>query len=194
MKFLLAVAVLILAACSSSKITSSWKAPDFSAKKYNKILVLGLIHDKDRSICEQMESHLVGDLQDKGYQAVSAMKEYGPKAFEGLDEKGALEKIKENGADAVLTIVLLNKEKETKYIPGQWNVSNRFWGYYGYRYRRIYEPGYYVTDTQYFWETNFYDLGNQDLLYSAQTKSFSPSSTEALGHEYGRLIVKNFDK
>lgn len=194
MKWVLAVAGIVLASCSSSKITSSWKAPDFSVTKYNKILVLGLIHDKDRSICEQMESHLVADLQDRGFQAVSAMKEYGPKAFEGLDEKAAFEKIKKNGADAVLTIVLLNKEKETKYVPGQWQVSNRFWGYYGYRYRRIYEPGYYVTDTQYFWESNLYDLSNQDLRYSAQTKSFSPASTESLGHEYGRLIVKNISK
>lgn len=71
---------------------------------------------------------------------------------------------------------------------------NRFWGYYGTLNRRIYEPGYYVTDTKYFWESNFYDMSTRKLVYSVQTQSFDPANSESLGHEYGELIVKNMVK
>ncbi|MFC0775099.1 hypothetical protein [Terrimonas alba] len=196
----LGIIALFLAGCTSSRITSSWKDENVSPKQYNKILVLGLIRETDRTIRENMENHFVGDLQALGYNAVSSLKEYGPKAFEKMDEEAALAKLNNSGVDAVVTIVLLDKEKEKRYVPGYINYSpygyyyNRFWGYYGTMNRRIYEPGYYVTDTKYFWESNFYDMGTQKLLYSVQTQSFDPANSESLGHEYGQLIVKNMVK
>jgi len=192
--------MLLLAGCASSKITSTWKASDASGRKYNKILVVGLIKENDRSLREHMEDHLVGDLKGLGYNAISAYSEYGPKEFDGMDEQTAIARLKSNGVDAVITIVLLDKEKERRYVPGRMMYSpygyyyGRFWGYYGALQRRIYEPGYYVTDTRYFWESNLYDLGDQHLVYSVQTQSFDPSSSEALGHEYGQLIVKSMVK
>jgi hypothetical protein len=194
LQWLLFSIILINFGCSSTKITTSWKAPTASLQKYNKILVLGIVNDKDKNIQQKMEQHFVGDLTDLGYKAVSAFNEYGPKAFDNLSEKEALDKIKNSGADAVLTIVLLDKQQERRYVQPQPVYNRPFWDYYGYRYGRIYEPGYYITDTKYFWESNFYTLNNQSLLYWVQTKSFSPSSTESMGHEYGLLIVKNMIK
>jgi hypothetical protein len=185
------ILLLVIAGCASSRVTTSWKAAGINPERYHKILVVGLIQDKDRSLQEQMEQHLAGDLARLGYSGVSALKEYGPKAFVNMDEKQSLERIKNSGVDAVITIILLDKEKERKYVHGHHLYYDHFWGYYGTRYRRIIEPGYYVTDTRYFWESNFYDMSNQALLYSVQTKSFNPSNTESLGHEYGKLIVKN---
>ncbi|WP_276504701.1 hypothetical protein [Terrimonas pollutisoli] len=196
----LGIIALFLAGCTSSRITSSWKDENVSPKQYNKILVLGLIREADRTIRENMEDHLVGDLQNLGYNAVSALEEYGPKAFDKMDEEAALAKLNNSGVDAVVTIVLLDKEKEKRYVPGHINYSpygyyyNRFWGYYGTMNRRIYEPGYYVTDTKYFWESNFYDMRTQKLLYSVQTQSFDPASSESLGHQYGLLIAKHMIK
>lgn len=192
--------LLMVAGCTTSKITSSWKAENTVPQKYNKILVLGLIREADRTIQENMENHLVGDLQELGYNAVSSLKEYGPKAFDKMDEELALGKIKNSGVDAVITIVLLDKQKERKYIPGNMYYSpygyyyNRFWGYRTTLYRRIDEPGYYVTDTKYFWESNLYDMSTQKLVYSVQTQSFDPANSESLGHEYGQMIVKDMVK
>jgi hypothetical protein len=61
-------------------------------------------------------------------------------------------------------------------------------------YNRIYEPGYYVVDTKDFWESNLYDMPTQKLVYSVQTQSFDPGSSESLGHGYGQLIVKDMVK
>ena len=57
-----------------------------------------------------------------------------------------------------------------------------------------YEPGYYVTDTKYFWESNFYDMSTQTLVYSVQTQSFDPANSESLGHQYGQMIVNDMVK
>lgn len=187
-------AMLLLFGCNSSKITSAWKAQEVVADKYKKILVLAMIPEKDRLLQERMEQHFVGDLTNLGYTATSAMQQYGPKAFENLDEKAVLDKIKSSGVDAVITIVLVNKEKERTYVPGRTYTVHSFGDYYAMRQQRIYEPGYYTTNTQYLWESNFYDLASQALVYSAQTKSFSPASTEALSHQYGVLLVGNMRK
>ncbi|MFI5139918.1 MAG: hypothetical protein ACHQIM_19005, partial [Sphingobacteriales bacterium] len=147
---------------------------------------------------ENMENHFVNDLKDLGYNAVSSLQEYGPKAFDQMDEAAALAKLKNSGVDAVITIVLLDKQKEKSYVPGgifyyspYGYYHNSFWGYRTALYHRIYEPGYYVVDTKYFWESNLYDMSTQQLMYSVQTESFDPANSESLAHEYGQIIVKN---
>ena len=195
-----AVILFLAAGCTTTRITSSWKAQNTVPQKYNKILVLGLIRETDRSLQENMENHFAEDLREQGYQAVTSLQEYGPKYFENMDEETAVSKLKNSGIDAVVTIVLLDKEKEKRYVAGYTFYSpygyyyNRFWGYRSTLYRRIYEPGYYVTDTRYFWESNLYDMNTQKLVFSVQTRSFDPSSSESLGHEYGQLIVSNMVK
>jgi hypothetical protein len=192
--------VLLLMGCASSRITHSWKAENTAAKKYNKIMVLGLIRDADIRVRERMEDHLAGDLKDLGYQAVSSLKEYGPKAFDNMDEKAALDKLRSSGIDAVVTIVMLDKTRERHYVPGYITYSpyaiyyNRFWGYYSTMYGRIYSPGYYEVNTRYFWESNLYDMSSKELIYSAQTETFDPASVETLGHEYGKMIVHDMIK
>jgi hypothetical protein len=199
-KYLAVAMLFILFSCSSSRITSTWKAENIQAKKYNKILVIGLVREADRSIREKMEQHLLGDLRERGFNAICACEEFGPKAFENTSEKQALDKLSGSGIDAVLTIVLLDKSKERYYVPGHVNYTpynmyrNRFWGYYTTMNARIYSPGYYEVTTKYFWESNFYDMDGKQLLYSVQTQSFDPPSTENLAHEYGKLIIGDLVK
>lgn len=197
-KFLIAITVMFVAACSSTKVTTSWTEKNITPKAYNKILVLGLIKDNDLELRKSMEQHLVNDLTSHGCTAISALEEYGPKAFEGMDEEKALKKIRKSGVDAVMTIVLLNKEQEREYVPPRIYYSpyvgyyGRFWGYYTTMNSRIYETGYYQENTKYFWESNFYTMEEgRKLIYSVQTKSFNPGSASALAHEYGKLIVHN---
>lgn len=192
--------ILLLLGCATSQITSAWQPPNASPKAFNKIMVLGLIRDADRSIRENMENHLVADLKERGYNAYSSYAQFGPKSFDNLSEEQVYDRLKQSGADAVLTIVLLNKEKEKHYEPGRMIYSpyavyyHRFGGYYTTLITRIESPGYYTESTRYFWESNLYDLNSRELIYSVQTQSFDPSSTESLGHEYGEMIVKDMSK
>lgn len=189
-KHLVILSLTILLSCKTSRIVHVWKAGDVVIKKYSKIMVTGLIRDTDRSIREKMEQHFADDLRTLGYTAVSALAEFGPKAFVDMNEQQALQQLKKSGVDAVLTIVLLDKKKERSYGPTR-PYQDRFWGYYGRYNRRITEKDYYVVNTKYFWESNFYDMQDGQLLYSVQTRSFDPASAESMGHEYGKMIVSD---
>lgn len=193
--------MLIAAGCSSSsRITSSWKAENVQPREYKKVLVLGLMNVPDRTMREKMEMHLVGELKALGYNAVCACEEFGPKAFDNMTEEAAVDELKNEGIDAVLTVVLLDKQKERRYEPGNIYYSpygyyyNRFWGYRRTLFLRIHEPGYYVSDTKYFWESNLYEMPGQQLVYSVQTQSFNPDNADMLGNEYAKLIIKNMVK
>ncbi|MBK5280447.1 MAG: hypothetical protein JJE09_16435 [Bacteroidia bacterium] len=194
------VIALLAASCSSSQITSSWKNESSTPGKYKKILVMALLNESDRTLREKMEQHLVDDLKERGMDAISSYKQYGPKAFDNMNESEAVEKIRDSGVDAVITIVLLDRSKERNYVPGQVSYTpyavyyNRWWGYYSTLNRRVYSRGYYVTNTEYFWESNLYDAASKELIYSVQTKSFDPASTESLAHEYGKMIVSDMVK
>ncbi len=163
-------------------------------------MVIGLIQNNDRDLRGKMENHLVADLAEIGYAGISSLNEYGPKSFENSKEVEVLTKLGNSAVDAVITIVLLDKQKEKYYIPGRVYYSpytiyqRRFWGYYTTIYDRVYTPGYYREDTKYFWESNFYDIETKELLYSAQTKSFDPGSAESLAHEYGQIILNDMVK
>lgn len=198
-KWLSLMVLLMLSACSSSRITHTWKS-DVPSRNYKKILVLALNGETDVAASQQMEDHLAGDLQNQGYQAKSSIREFGPRAFRQLKEEAVLDKLQNSRFDAVITIVLLNKEKERYYVPGRPYYSpyvgyyRNFYGYYTTIYHRIYAPGYYVTNTKYFWESNLFDVTTRELIYSVQTESFDYNSTDMLAHEYGKLIVKDMVK
>jgi hypothetical protein len=196
MKRLSAIIFLIVFfGCASSKITSQWSEPGTPKLAVKKVLVMGFVRNADYGIQENMERHLVDDLKELGYDAVSSFQKYGPKAFDGMNEVEAIQSMRDNAFDAVLTIVLLDKEKDKNYYheyfyytPFMYYYGN-FWGYRMMMYDRIYQPGYYVTTTRYFWESNLYSTANQKLIYTVQTESFDPASTEKMAHEYGNLIA-----
>lgn len=188
-----------LSSCNSTKVISSWKAENYTAPLYKHIIVWGILTEKDSTLRHNMEHHLVGDLKSYGYDAVSSMDIYGSQAFEKIEESAVVNKFKNSGVDAVMTIVLLSKTKELDYQPG--NVSYKpvmeyeyLEKYYSTRYIKVYTPGYYSSDTKYYWESNLYDLKAGKLAYSVQTNSFNPSSTATLAHENGLLILKDMTK
>lgn|SRR5690606_14970763 len=193
---LLIVPLLFISGCSSTRLISSWKAPDGEVKQHNKILVLGLMHAKYREIRENIEEAVVHDLNMLNISSGAAYTEYGPKAFEKLTEEEALGKIHDNGYDAVLVVALLDRTKDKNYSPGNvtyrpYTYYNYFWGYYQTVFGRIYQPGYYSETTSYILEANLYDLSSKKLEYSAQTKSFDPSSARTLGIELAKTILSD---
>jgi hypothetical protein len=195
-----AAAISLLAACSSTKVTSSWKSPDATSENLSmkKIMVAALLPDKNRELQKSMEKQLVDELTAKGIQAVSAYEVYGPKYFP-KDENKAIEKLQSSGVDGFLTIVLLDKSKEKSYNPGFSRIGpvgyyRNWYGYYRTVYGRVYTPGYYTTQNKYFWESNLYDVPGEKLIYSAQSESFDPSSIIQLASDYSGKLITDMTK
>lgn len=197
---MLAIPLAVAACGTNTKITSSWKTPNgYSANKNNKILVLGMLPDKDRTMRENIEAELVKSLQQQGYNAVSAYEAFGPHAFKGQNENKVMSELKDKDIQSVMTIALLDKEKERNYTPG--NVDyypavgyNPFWRRYVYYYDRVYKPGYYTNSTNYFVEGNLYDVRGNRLVYSVQSKTLDPSSLAHMAKDYSKAVVKDMQK
>src|SRR5258708_12426314 len=142
-KLVIASVCLILASCSNTKVTSSWKAGNSSAlAPGNKILVVGIIREKDIRLRMQMEGFLVDGLKAKGYNAISAYTLYGPKMFSNKDEEAVLGQLRNSGIAEVFTISLLDKARERTYQPGIAFPYSPFLGFFRYIYRPIYDPAY----------------------------------------------------
>jgi hypothetical protein len=201
LKLISIAAALVLFSCSTTNITSRWKAQDISPQSsYRDIMALVVAGDEDRPLVEKMETHIVGDFKLMGYSAYSAFTEFGPKALKGLNEPALMARFSDKGVDAVMMVSLLNKQKEKYYIPGRMQQTpyayyyDRFHRHYGVIIERTVTPGYYAEDTRYFWECNFYDVKTGKLLYSSISESFDPQSLDGLAHQYASLMISDMVK
>ncbi|MBL7745813.1 MAG: hypothetical protein JNM19_00175, partial [Chitinophagaceae bacterium] len=113
------------------------------------------------------------------------------------DTARAIAAINNSGFDAILTVVLLDKNKEKYYVPGRitdyrnFDKYGRFHQYYNLVSERIYSPGYYGEETKYIWENNFYDLTSRQMVYSARSRTFDIASKTTLAHTYGQLMANS---
>ncbi len=161
-------------------------------------MVWGILTEKDSTLRATMETHLVNDLAAKGYHAISSVAVFGSRSYKKLTEKEIVDQFRNSGVDAVMTMVLLDKQKEETWVPPSLinnpapngNVER----YYSSVYDKVFTPGYYVTTTNYFWESNLFEVVRDKLVYSARTKSFDPASANMQAHENGLLLIKDMLK
>lgn len=184
--------------CNSTKLTSSWKTDEATGKTYHNIMVWGILTGKDSVLKADMETHLVNDLAGMGYHSISSFSVFGSQSYKKLNSKEIVEQFRNSGVDAVITIVLLDKQKESIYVPpGLVNNPASYKHideYYSAVYDRIFMTAYYVNTTSYFWETNLFEVSGDKLVYSARTRSFDPASVNRLAHENGLLLIKDMRK
>ena len=134
--FIMGAGLMLLGACTSTKLTSSWKTNDAQLQKDKKIMVMALVPQREKQLRALMEDNLVAELQKEGLNATSALRTYGPDAFgDKTDEKAALRQLRNSDASQVLTVVLLNKARERDFVPsspyGPYGpYYGGFWPYY----------------------------------------------------------------
>lgn len=181
---------------SSTAITATWTNEEIQPETYDHIMVAPFI--ADRGLKAVMENELAQSLSDKNVK-VNMGSNFLPNEYASAtaDKEDILESVKTRGAKAILTVSIIDKESETRYVPGTYTYSpyatytyyGSFWGYYDYWYPRVYEPGYYVTDRYYFLETNLFDAETEKLIWSAQTKTYDPATLESFTDDFSRKIA-----
>ncbi|ARS36529.1 hypothetical protein [Pontibacter actiniarum] len=193
-------AVLILA-CSwgctpSTRITGTWKNPEVESRSYDKVVVAALT-DNIRAR-QTVETDMQNQLQQRGITATRSIDLFPPTVSRsGPDVNLLLQKVKDQHYGAILTVALLDEETDTRYVPGGYGYTpmtrygwyGRFRGYYTYWYPTLYDPGYYTEEKVYFLETNLYDTETERLLWSAQSKSYSPASLRKASETLAELTV-----
>jgi hypothetical protein len=198
------VTMAVFSACSPAvSVTSSWKnteALSSQQKSYHSVFISGLTANQNAKAT--VETSLAKAAESRGYKAVKSIDLF--QTIDNPDKEAALKKIREAGCDAIFTVALINKESETRYVPGTttyaplpaYGYYGTYWGYRGYWYgSSMYSsPGYYTTDKTYFIESNLYDSETEKLLWSAQSKTVNPTDLESFSEKYTKAIIQQLEK
>lgn len=184
--FSLALAVLLLAGCRSTYLTGYWRTSQVPRQHYKKILVLGMMPDS--LMRQRMETHVAGDLTDRGLLALTSFQDFDAFGFLRTDDKDVMQQFKQKGIDGVLTITLVNQSVEGFFLPG--SLYHLLTNQYSTDYYRLFAPEYYKEGMQYAWESSFYDVNAGNRIFAVQTVSFQPASVESMAHEYGKVVTR----
>jgi hypothetical protein len=190
--------IVCVAGCSSStKITALWKSPKNLDSPPRNVLVAALT--ARTSARQQVETDLVNLLQENGVEATSSIELLPPnlQSADKPDPSALLKKVTEKNVDAIITIALVDKQKETRYVGGasgyapitSFGYYGRFSGYYTAWFPMMVSPGYYQEDKRYFIETNLYDAKSERLLWSAQSETYNPTNLKTFSENFAQVII-----
>lgn len=200
---LLVLATLWSACGTSTMITGSWRKPNATANGYQKIFIAAMSSNIPAK--QAVENGLQAQLQQKGLTVVKSMDVFPPNfsTQTGQQKELVLSRIQSTNADGILTIALLKKETENRFVRtggGYWNPGlrygyyNRFWNYYSNWYPYVYAPGYYDQQQVYYLETNLYDAKTEELIWAAQSETYDPSGIDDFLKGYVKSILQQMQK
>lgn len=198
---LILLIVLFIASCgSTTAITASYKEPNAKGD-YKKVFITALT---DNNAAKQnVENRISELLVSRGAATIKSVDVLPPnfrKVAESKDKNLVIQKIQEKGCDGIMTIALVNKENETRYVQGTsyYPAGVPYYGgfgaYYAYGYDNFYSPGYYTTDKIYYLEVNLYDATTEKLVWSAQSKTYNPESLDDFLNGYVKAIGEEMTK
>jgi hypothetical protein len=164
---LLVLAFAFLAAsCATTTLTLVWKDTSFSGR-IDKIVVVGTF--KSPTVRNVFEDEFVRQLRARGADVVAS---YPTVPGTDLPKKQALmAKIRESGADAVLVTRLVDKKTVERYVPGRVTAIPFYYRRWGLYFDYIYTPGYTVEERYSYAETNVYLTSNEQLVWSARSRT-----------------------
>lgn len=183
----------LLSSCASTKITQSWVEPD-NKKIYKDLLIIGVGESEQNR--RAYESYFVEELKRIGIEAVASYKLI--KSNQKIERATVAKAITGLGIDGVLITHLLAVDEETIYRPSMDYMPMYGSGYYGGLYSYyphvntyVHRPGYYTKHETFTIETNLYDVESEELVWSAQSRTFSPDSVDKVIKDLTKLLIKD---
>jgi hypothetical protein len=176
------------------KFSSVWAAPEAAAASFGGQKVVALVIDKDESLRISAEESLARELTDRGMQGVPAYRLVPKEILGKPDEvKGWFERA---GVQGVVALRVVNDQKTREYQPATWSSAyySTLWGYYGYGYGVVYDPGY-TRDTRVIaLETLIYSVPKNMLLWGGASESKNPKDSRKLLADLVKEAVKEMKK
>lgn len=194
------IAIIIISCGPSTVITASWKNTDLPSQKYSRILVAALTSNIIAKVTVENE---MATALGSNITVLKSITEFPPDIHNtASDKETIMNKVKNKNLDAILSISLISKETESRYIPGAhpynplggYNYYDSFWSYYSYWYPHYYSEVYYIQNKIYFIETNLYDTQTEKLIWSAQSRTYNPTSLQTFSKEFAYIIVAKMKK
>jgi hypothetical protein len=188
------IATLLTAACTSTKIISSWREADktVTINQLNKVLVLALFNNETNR--HKAEDQMAGYLNGKGVVSYN----YFSDKFNRKNEAVIREAISADGFDGAVTMRLIDVEKEKIYLPSNQPLypaySRNFPAYYYRNYGYYQQQDYYRTTRIYTVETNVYSIKEDKIIWTGITQTTDPEGVNKLTEEIAQVVHKQMVK
>ncbi len=200
-KIIVIIGLLVLVSCSSTRFVDSWKNPEVTSFKPEKVLVVGITDNLTaRKIFEEdlkkafvqrninaIESNTVLD------NTFTSSKKTEAEINEMINE------ISKDGFDAVVITAIKGVDEKIGYDDGYYTIGYRWsrFGRYYYRYQDIYyTPRYYDTYNVYHVETSIYNLNgaeNKSLVWVGALDLVNPQTISSTVKDYVDRIIKQLE-
>lgn len=189
--------ILVGYGCETTKLVSSWSAPQATSTDLKKVLVVTMMGGRFYGTQQAVENATCEQLRSFGVESVSSIDFFGATEFKRLTNSQLSRALSETNFSAILILSLLDKKKEVTHIPGNTYLEplpvpiRPFYRRYVTIYERVYTPGYYTTSTEYMLDAEIYSLSNDKLIYSGQASSVDPNNRETMMKSFSKIIVND---
>lgn len=196
-------AALMLAACATTTEThSTWQTKTGEPRPvFDHLFVIVLAESPVTSAV--VEKEVASSLDKRKVKATLSSDSLGGESQQAEAYRAHVEAaVKESGADGVMVVSLLKVEERDEYVPPQVDYLPMtsaplylgYGPYVGYSYSAVYQPGYYQNATDYYLQTQLYNVANQKPVWQAQSRSMNPYSLDAGAAGYAKSVVGQLDR
>ena len=172
---LLLVAALLaglLGGCASTQITSSWRDEDFARVAFRKVLVV--FQHPEASVRRVIEDEMARDIPG----STPAYRLFNEADVRDIEKVKA--SVRAEGFDSAVIMRVISVDREVSYVPGRVyavpGYYRGFYGYWGYGWSSVYDPGYMRSDRIVNIATNVYSVADDKLVWASQSETFNPAS------------------
>ena len=189
-RYLLLFAAALLAAfaggCASTSITSAWRDPALASVPFKKVLVV--FQHSDPQLRQALERSMAAEIPASTPSHAIFTDE------EVRDIERVKARVREAGFDSAVIMRLVGVEREVSYVPGRLyavpGYYHGFYGYWGYGWRSVYEPGYMRSDRVVHIATNVYSVADDKLVWASQSETFNPATLRSAVAEVVRTTSR----
>lgn len=184
--------LIMITSCANTKITSVWMDGKKAGSSYNDFLVIGIAEEQHNR--RLFEEHFSSQLKAAGVESEVSYAIL-PEGTE-INRDTVAAAIKGKDIDAIIVTHLVAVEEETVYRQNMdyrpaYGYYNGLYNYYPQVHTYVHQPGYYTTHDVVKLETNLYEASSEDLVWSAQSRSFAPDSAKEVIDDLVKLVIED---
>jgi hypothetical protein len=180
---------------AKTKFTSTWAAPGTPPGSFQGKKVAALVISTDESLRVSGEEALARVLASRAVDAVAGYRVIPKELLRDTDK--AKEWFERTGIHGVVTMRLVSADKERTWQPSMWTTAPYYgtlWGYYGYGWGAVYDPGYVREDTIVTIETLIFSVPANKLLWAGMSESTNPKNAGKLIEDLVEAIADDMKK
>jgi hypothetical protein len=179
---------------AKTKFNAVWKSPEAAGVSFAGQKVAALIIDTDESLRVAGEEALARELSERGMQGVASYR-FVPKE-ELRNAEQARVWYEKAGVQAVVALRVVSDEKKLTYTPATWTTTyySSLWGYYGYGWGAMYDPGYKRIDRYVSLETLIFSVPKNKLMWAGVSETENPKEPAKVIEEVVREAVSEMRK